>query len=321
MPLKGRIGACLLTAIRMATLLLRLGAELTKEFRVTTHEQIDRVILALPRAVRLRRRALMLGNLCLLAGIYLLLYVGGLYATEEYNRLAARGDSDLPPLLAPAVAVAAPAPSIQGSAPNLIPEETEPAAFQPPVLRDTGQAVGSVPVEPVIASSTISRIVIPSIKVDSKVIEVGWTVQEQNGQQVAVWDVAKYAVGHHRGSANPGAGGNVVLAGHVGGYGRVFRDLYYVRPGDQIMLYSAGQQFLYVVEERLLVTEEGVSAEQRAENARYIGEYPYEVVTLVTCWPASGPDKFTQRVIVRAKPYATEQNLSRSDDAGAWMVR
>ncbi len=263
----------------------------------------------------------MLGNLCLLAGIYLLLYVGGLYATEEYNRLAARGDSDLPPLLAPAVAVAAPAPSIQGSAPNLIPEETEPAAFQPPVLRDTGQAVGSVPVEPVIASSTISRIVIPSIKVDSKVIEVGWTVQEQNGQQVAVWDVAKYAVGHHRGSANPGAGGNVVLAGHVGGYGRVFRDLYYVRPGDQIMLYSAGQQFLYVVEERLLVTEEGVSAEQRAENARYIGEYPYEVVTLVTCWPASGPDKFTQRVIVRAKPYATEQNLSRSDDAGAWMVR
>lgn len=263
----------------------------------------------------------MLGNLCLLAGIYLLLYVGGLYATEEYNRLAARGDSDLPQLVAPEVAAAPPPLSIQEPAPSLMPQEVEPEPFQPPVRRETGQAVGSVPAEPAIAPSTISRIVIPSIKVDSKVIEVGWTVQEQDGQQVAVWDVAKYAVGHHRGSANPGTGGNVVLAGHVGGYGRVFRDLYYVRPGDQITLYSAGQQFLYVVEERLLVTEEGVSAEQRAENARYIGAYPYEVVTLVTCWPASGPDKFTQRVIVRARPFATEQNLSRTDGAGAWDVR
>lgn len=287
---------------------------------MTTHEQFDQVILPLPRAVRSRRSALMLGNLCLLAGIYLLLYVGGLYATEEYNRLAARGDSDLPPLAAPAVA-APPAPSIQEPVPSLMPQEAEPAPFQLPVLRETGQAVGSVPVEPAIAPSTISRIVIPSIKVDSKVLEVGWTVQEQDGQQMAVWDVAKYAVGHHRGSANPGAGGNVVLAGHVGGYGRVFRDLYYVRPGDQITLYSAGQQFLYVVEERLLVTEEGMSAEQRAENARYIGAYSYEGVTLVTCWPASGPDKFTQRVIVRARPYATEQKLSRTDGAGAWVVR
>lgn len=287
---------------------------------MTTHEQLDQVILPLPRAVRSRRSALMLGNLCLLAGIYLLLYVGGLYATEEYNRLAARGDNDLPPL-ATSAAAAPPVPSIQEPAPSLMAQEAEPAPFQPPVLRETGQAVGSVPAEPVIAPSTIARIVIPSIKVDSKVIEVGWTVQEQDGQQVAVWDVTKYAVGHHRGSANPGAGGNVVLAGHVGGYGRVFRDLYYVRPGDQITLYSAGQQFLYVVEERLLVTEEGVSAEQRAENARYIDAYPYEVVTLVTCWPASGPDKFSQRVIVRARPYATEQNLSRTDGDGAWVVR
>jgi sortase A len=287
---------------------------------VTTHE-LDQIILLPSRAVRSRRRALMLGNLCLLAGIYLLLYVGGLYATEGYNRLAARGDTDLPPLVVSAGDVAPPAPNLQAPPPKLTPEEAEPAPFQPPVLRDTGQAVGSVPAEPVIAPSTISRIVIPSIKVDSKVMEVGWSVQEQDGQQVAVWDVAKYAVGHHRGSANPGTGGNVVLAGHVGGYGRVFRDLYYVRPGDQITLYSAGQQFLYVVEERLLVTEEGVSAEQRAENARYIGAYPYEVVTLITCWPASGPDKFSQRVIVRAKPYETEQSLSRSDETGMQTVR
>jgi sortase A len=270
----------------------------------------------------------MLGNLCLLAGLYLLLYVGGLYATEEYNRLAARGDSNLPlldvaapsaaaPITAPIVAAAAVPPigPLPAEGPALVRPAAAAAVPQGELAINGGEPVGEVPAAAPVPStisrevpaaapvpSTISRIVIPSIKVDSKVIEVGWTVQEQNGQQVAVWDVAKYAVGHHRGSANPGAGGNIVLAGHVGGYGRVFRDLYYVRPGDQLTLYSAGQQFVYEVKERLLVTEEGVSAEQRAENARYIGSYDEELVTLVTCWPASGPDKFTQRVIVRARP-------------------
>lgn len=261
-----------------------------------------------------KRRSLMLGNLCLLAGLYLLVYVGGLYATEEYNRLAARGDSDMPlldvaapsaadPITAPIVAAVAvpPIDALPAEGAALARPAAAAALPQSELAINVGEPVGEVPAAAPVPS-TISRIVIPSIKVDSKVIEVGWTVQEQNGQPVAVWDVAKYAVGHHRGSANPGAGGNIVLAGHVGGYGRVFRDLYYVRPGDQLTLYSAGQQFVYEVKERLLVTEEGVSAEQRAENARYIGSYDEELVTLVTCWPASGPDKFTQRVIVRARP-------------------
>ena len=321
MPDDGRAPAYLLVGVVTATLHIRdVSTPGCRSLRVTTQEHTNQTLLASSRAVRSRRLALTLGNLCLLAGVYLLLYVGGLYATEEYNRLAARGDSDLPVLAPPVAAVAPPAPRLQLPAPSLT-EDEEPAPFQPPMLRDAGQAAGSVPAEAAIAPSTISRIVIPSIKVDSKVIEVGWTVEEQNGRPVAVWDVAKYAVGHHRGSANPGAGGNVVLAGHVGGYGRVFRDLFYVRPGDQITLYSAGQQYLYAVEERLLVTEERVSAEQRAENARFVGAYPYEVVTLVTCWPASGPDKFTQRVIVRARPYETEQNLSHADAVGMWTVR
>src|SRR6185503_9007519 len=153
-------------------------------------------------------------------------------------------------------------------------------------------------------SPTVTRVSIPSIGVDSKVVEVGWDVEQQGGQQVAVWQVAEYAVGQHRGSANPGEGGNIVLAGHVGGYGKVFKDLFYVKPGDQITLYSAGQQYMYVVQERLLLTEEGVSAEQHAANAQYIAPTDHEVVTLVTCWPPKGPDRFTQRVVVRAVPFA-----------------
>src|SRR4029453_10716844 len=139
------------------------------------------------------------------------------------------------------------------------PAEDEPAPFTAPVLNAgapaDGQIVNEVPNSgPAPQSATVTRVAIPSIGVDSKVVEVGWDVEQQDDQQVAVWQVAKYAVGQHRGSANPGQGGNVVLAGHVGGYGKVFKDLFYVKPGDQITLYSQGQQYLYTVRDRLLVT-------------------------------------------------------------------
>ncbi|MBO9372779.1 MAG: sortase [Chloroflexus sp.] len=156
--------------------------------------------------------------------------------------------------------------------------------------------------------ATVERLVIPKIKVDSKVIEVGWETVEENGQLISVWQVAEFAVGQHRGSANPGEGGNIVLAGHVGGYGRVFKDLFYLQPGDEVIVYSRGQPYRYIVHERIIVDEEGVPAEQRLANARYIAPTGYEVVTMITCWPPSGPDKFKQRVIVRALPAASVDN-------------
>lgn len=258
------------------------------------------------------------GNLCMFVGCVVLLYVGGLYATEEYNRYAARGDSDVPVPLqsddgvsepAPFVPVASGANTRSAKAPPVVVE----ASGRDEVIREqralraipvlSGQVVSAVPAAPPVPKpSLVTRLVIPSIKVDSKVIEVGWDIVEQNGQQIAVWQVAKYAVGQHRGSANPGEGDNIVMAGHVGGYGFVFRDLYYVRPGDEIFVYTGDKKFAYTVKERLVVDEEGVPAEQRAANARYIEPTGSEMVTLVTCWPASGPKKFTQRVIVRAVP-------------------
>ncbi len=201
-----------------------------------------------------------LGNLFMLIGVVLLVYVGGVYVQADYDRYAARGDTDLPAPLA----VSAPA-------------EDEPAPFTAPVLNASsritseGQVVGAVPDSAQMAKTpTVTRVAIPSIGVDSKVVEVGWDVEQQGDQQVAIWQVAKYAVGQHRGSANPGEDGNVVLAGHVGGYGKVFKNLFYVKPGDQITLYSNGQQYLYTIQKRLLVTEEGVSPEQHATNAQHI---------------------------------------------------
>lgn len=250
-----------------------------------------------------------LGNLFMLVGVVLLLYVGGIYSQAEYERYAARGDTDLP---APAAVV----PQI----------DQEPAPFTAPILSSansslpSGQVVGAVPDVNPVHQSTITRVSIPSINVDSKVVEVGWEVQQLGGQDVAVWQVAEYAVGQHRGSANPGEGTNIVLAGHVGGYGKVFKDLFYVKPGDQITLYSAGQQYLYTVDQRLLVTEEGVSAEQHAANAQLIAPTENEVVTLVTCWPPKGPDKFTQRVVVRARPF-NAHFTGQSATQSSWAIR
>lgn len=277
-----------------------------------------------PHAAKIRSRDLLsrrakvywtLGNLLMLVGVVVLLYVGGLYANAEFLRYAARGDNDLPVSVVIDDEVAA------------APEVDEPAPFVAPILNQSapandGRVVGAIPAAiPAEHHSTVSRIVLPSINVDSKVIEVGWDVEKlATGEEAAVWQVAKYAVGQHRGSANPGEGGNVVLAGHVGGFGKVFRDLYYIKPGDQITLYSGDQQYLYTVKEHLVVTEEGVSPEQHAANAAYIAPTNQEVVTLVTCWPLTGPKKYSQRVIIRAVPFAPQLG---ADDApiSKWTIR
>ena len=261
------------------------------------------------------------GNVLMLLGLYLLLYVGGLLADEQFNVMAAQGDSDIAlpgvveqappestvsvrptaeaqptvmPAAKPQPAVAAPAVVAQNPAP---PQVNNPGQGRAPNSPAPAAAVGYGP-------STITRIVIPKIKVDRKVIEVGWTLEQLDGQQVAVWDVAKYAVGHHEGTANPGQAGNIVLAGHSGGGAYPFNDLYYVAPGDTILLWSNGQQYKYTVSQHLVVDESGpnVTLDQRRANAHYIEPTKNEVVTLVTCWPVTGPQKFTQRVIIRALP-------------------
>ncbi|WP_129633768.1 sortase [Candidatus Oscillochloris fontis] len=245
-----------------------------------------------PRSLARERLRWTLANLLMFIGVYLLLYVGGLYVEIEYERQSARGDSDLS-LLNDVYAHEIPAATTNAVQP-----------FPQSNLAD-GSISSDLPSGSQLSHvSSVERLVIPSIALDYKVVEVGWSNQEIDGQTVALWDVANYAVGHHRGSANPGEGGNVVLTGHVGGYGHVFRDLFYVHPGEPVIISSGGQQFHYVIYDRLIVDEDGAPPEQRTANAKLIAPTNYEVITMVTCWPPNGPDKFTQRVIVRAVPFS-----------------
>jgi sortase (surface protein transpeptidase) len=152
-------------------------------------------------------------------------------------------------------------------------------------------------------SGRISAIRIPAIGVDSTVVEVGWDrIINAIGEPELVWQVAKYAVGHHVTSAAPGDMDNIVLSAHVGGYGRVFYRLNELRPNDEIQLMRDGRAYMYRVTDSIYVNEATATESEQIANLSYINPTGSEMVTLVTCWPPSGPERFSQRLIVRAWP-------------------
>ena len=129
---------------------------------------------------------------------------------------------------------------------------------------------------------------------------VGWSVLEQDGQQVSEWDVPDWrAAGWLKTSALVGAPGNTVLEGHQDIAGRVFEDLEYLKEGDGIQVQAASQIRKYVIVLRTIVPEKNQPLEVRRENARWIGPSNDERVTLVTCWPRNDN---THRLILVALP-------------------
>lgn len=144
-----------------------------------------------------------------------------------------------------------------------------------------------------------THLTIPTLNVDSNVIEVGLSPVEIDGQQAYIWDVAPYAVGHNFSSANPGEGENVVLSGHDDWQGEVFRNLWHLKKGDQLSLQAGDRQIAYHVDDILLLPEVGEPFEKRIQNAAFIGTTGDERLTLVTCYPY-GVD--SDRLVVIARP-------------------
>lgn len=144
------------------------------------------------------------------------------------------------------------------------------------------------------------RIVIPAIKLDRRVVEIGWTTElVDNDTLRKEWETAAHAAGFHRDTAPPGTAGNTVVSGHNNIDGAVFRDLHRLAEGDRVLLYADGARFAYRVERSFIVREEGASPEQRAANGLWIGDTPDERLTLVSCYPPWGN---SHRVIVIARP-------------------
>ena len=211
---------------------------------------------------------------------------------------SASGPSDVAPrerLVAPVVS--------GGGAPLLI-GSSGPGA---PVGTDLSPAIAATPTVAVLATlpgvatlpsptpapvlPATSRIVIPRIRLDTKVIDVGVL---PNGEM----ETAAHAVGRLGIGADAGEVGNVVLAGHNDVLGEVFRRLPELVVGDEVVLYRGERVFRYVVEGKTIVREQGASEAQRRENARWMEQTEEPVITLISCYPYRVD---THRYIVRAR--------------------
>jgi sortase A len=134
-----------------------------------------------------------------------------------------------------------------------------------------------------------SRIVIPSIALDAKVVEVGIVVEKGK----PVWETAAFAVGFHRGTALPGTKGNAVMAGHISSpvskRGDVFRRLPEVRIGDRVQVYLGERRVTYEIAEIRVVAPTAVQV---------MSQTPDATLTLITCYP---DNDYSRRLVVVGK--------------------
>jgi sortase A len=140
-----------------------------------------------------------------------------------------------------------------------------------------------------------TRLVIPAIRLNAAVETAGVLITPDG----PVWDVPEDAAGWHANSAWPGETGNLVLSGHHNTAGMVFRNLEQVVAGDLVYLFAGQEIYVYVVTERVILREAGVSPAQRQANAQWIRATPDQRLTLVTCYPWWTN---THRLIVVATP-------------------
>ena len=128
---------------------------------------------------------------------------------------------------------------------------------------------------------------IPSINLDARVIPLG-TRYDRSG--TLVWETAPFAVGHHRGSANPGDAGNMVLSGHIcsPSEGALFQRLPRVKPGDALVIGTAQASFLYRVWDVRVVAPTAIEFLESTSSS---------TATLITCYPDG---VYSHRLIVRA---------------------
>ncbi len=133
-----------------------------------------------------------------------------------------------------------------------------------------------LPALPTPAPEQPRRMIIPAINVDAPVVQgVGW-------------EQLKKGIGQVPGTALPGQVGNSVYAAHNDIYGELFRHLDQLQPGDEVRLYTASQEFRYVVRDWKIVEPTEVSVMDSTSTA---------IITLISCYPYLVD---TQRIVVFA---------------------
>ena len=145
----------------------------------------------------------------------------------------------------------------------------------PEHLRPLVQSLANIPL-PTPSPSHATRLQIASIRVDAPVV------------QGDGWEQLKKGVGQHVGTVNPGQKGNIVLSAHNDVFGEIFRDLDQIKPGDQIIVSTSQQSFIYVVRQTQILEP------TRVEVMAPTGD---PVLTLISCYPYLVDN---QRIVVTA---------------------
>ena len=186
-----------------------------------------------------------------------------------------------------------------------LPTQGAPTIVLGPTAQAIATALGVPTVQPTAAQvpsrpSAATRLVVPSLGIDTPVVEVGWHLKESAGAMLGEWDTVTGAVSFLRGSSDPGSVGNCVLAGHSSNArGSGLSELYRIPIGDALVLYNAaGNQYTYVVEQIVTVDETGATVDEQRQHARLLDPTDQPVLTMVTCWPAWS---YTSRIVVRAR--------------------
>ena len=136
----------------------------------------------------------------------------------------------------------------------------------PENLRPLVQAMAALPV-PTAGPEFAQYLRIPAINVAQVII------------QGDGWEQLKKGIGQHVGSVNPGQNGNLVLSGHDDIYGEVFRYLDQLKQGDEILVRTSQQEYIYVVDRWQIVspTDLGVLSSTQEPTLTLISCYPYMV--------------------------------------------
>lgn len=152
----------------------------------------------------------------------------------------------------------------------------------PEHLRPLVQSLANIQL-PTPSLSHATRIQIAAIGVDAPVV------------QGDGWEQLKKGVGQHIGSANPGQKGNIVVSAHNDVFGEIFRDLDQLKPGDEILISTSQQSFVYLVLQTAVVEPTRVEIMAPSQEA---------IVTLISCYPYMVDD---QRIVVTAELQGQKQ--------------
>jgi|GEM_PF-6878639 len=154
--------------------------------------------------------------------------------------------------------------------------------------------------EPLFATSSITRVVIPVADISAPVLTARMLTPVSTNEQA--WNIAHYAVGHHENTGFPGHGQNIVFSSYASSYGRIFATLDKAVPGSKITVYEGDTAHNYTVVSQQFVKIPHAEAYEQINSNTLTAPTNSEQVTIITCWPPHGSNQSSSYLVVIAKP-------------------